>query len=48
MELLTMLSFCAVLLLCVVMKWSVLYALVAGVPARIVGKVDEKGNIIRK
>lgn len=24
------------------------YALVAGVPARIVGKVDEKGNIIRK
>ena len=26
-----MLSFCAVLLLCVVMKWSVLYALVAGV-----------------
>lgn len=24
------------------------YALVAGVPARIIGKVDEKGNIIRK
>ena len=24
------------------------YALVAGVPARIVGKVDEKGNIIKK